>query len=66
MLLLQLVNRDFVTSTHVALPGAWPDFGGSTNGKIDGRHLPDAGFFNPCHPPESTKSTDIFSLGSIY
>ena len=42
------------------------DFGGSTNGEIDGRHLPDAGFFNPCHPPESTKSTDIFSLGSIY
>ena len=42
------------------------DFGGSTNGEIDGRHLPDAGFFNPCNPPESTKSTDIFSLGSIY
>lgn len=42
------------------------DFGGSTNGEIDGRHLPDAGFFNPCHLPESTESTDIFSLGSIY
>jgi serine/threonine protein kinase len=42
------------------------DFGGSTNGEIDGRHLPDSGFFNPCHPPESTESTDIFSLGSIY
>lgn len=22
--------------------------------------------FNPCYPPESTESTDIFSLGSIY
>ncbi|CDM33969.1 Tyrosine-protein kinase, active site [Penicillium roqueforti FM164] len=42
------------------------DFGGSTNGDIDGRHLPDARFFNPCLPPESTISTDIFSLGSIY
>lgn len=42
------------------------DFGGSTNREIDGRHLPDLGFFNPCDPPESTKSTDIFSLGSIY
>ncbi|KAL2859304.1 kinase-like domain-containing protein [Aspergillus pseudodeflectus] len=42
------------------------DFGGSTNGEIDGRHLPDSGFFNPCDPPESTKATDIFSLGSIY
>ncbi|KAJ5927874.1 hypothetical protein N7466_006830 [Penicillium verhagenii] len=42
------------------------DFGGSTNGEIDGGHLPDAGFFNPCDPPESTASTDIFSLGSIY
>ncbi|KAJ5129551.1 uncharacterized protein N7515_005590 [Penicillium bovifimosum] len=42
------------------------DFGGSTDEEIDGRHLPDAGFFNPCIPPESTKSTDIFSLGSIY
>ncbi|KAL5343523.1 kinase-like domain-containing protein [Aspergillus crustosus] len=42
------------------------DFGGSPNGEIDGRHLPDAGFFNPCNPPESTKRTDIFSLGSIY
>lgn len=42
------------------------DFGGSTNGDIDGRHLPDAGFFNPCDPPVSTRRTDIFSLGSIY
>ncbi|KAJ5550608.1 hypothetical protein N7535_001448 [Penicillium sp. DV-2018c] len=42
------------------------DFGGSTNGEIDGGHLPDAGFFNPCNPPGSTTSTDIFSLGSIY
>ena len=42
------------------------DFGGSTNGEIDGLHLPDSGFFNPCDPPESTKNTDIFSLGSIY
>ncbi|CAG8318863.1 unnamed protein product [Penicillium nalgiovense] len=25
-----------------------------------------SGFFNPCYPPESTESTDIFSLGSIY
>jgi len=41
------------------------DFGGSTNGEIDGMHLPDSGFFNPCHL-ESTESTDIFSLGSIY
>lgn len=23
-------------------------------------------FFHPCNPPESTKSTDIFSLGSTY
>lgn len=42
------------------------DFGGSTNGEIDGGHLPDSGFFNPCDPEESTESTDIFSLGSIY
>lgn len=42
------------------------DFGGSTNGDIDGRHLPDSGFFDPCNPSESTKSTDIFSLGSIF
>lgn len=42
------------------------DFGGSTNGEIDGLHLPDSGFFNPCDRPESTKNTDIFSLGSIY
>lgn len=42
------------------------DFGGSTNGEIDGRHLPDSGFFNPCHPWESTESTEIFSLESIF
>lgn len=42
------------------------DFGGSTNGDIDGGHLPDSCFFNPCSPWESAKSTDIFSLGSIY
>ncbi|KAJ5433511.1 uncharacterized protein N7458_012667 [Penicillium daleae] len=42
------------------------DFRGLINREIDSRHLPDAGFFNPYNPPESTKSTDIFSLGSIY
>lgn len=42
------------------------DFEGSTNGEIDGGHLPDFGFSNPCDPDESTESTDIFSLGSIY
>lgn len=42
------------------------DFGGSTNGEIDGGHLPDFGFSDPCGGCESTPSTDIFSLGSIY
>lgn len=42
------------------------DFGGSTNGEIDGGHLPDSGFSDPCGSWESTQSTDIFSLGSIY
>lgn len=58
---------------HTTIPGIKPeldlllcDFGGSTNGEIDGGHLPDAGFFNPCNAWESTKNTDIFSLGSIY
>jgi serine/threonine protein kinase len=41
------------------------DFGGSTNVEIDGQHLPDFGFLNPCNL-ESTENTDIFSLGSIY
>jgi serine/threonine protein kinase len=42
------------------------DFGGSTNGDIDGGHLPDSGFFNPSKPWVSTKDVDIFSLGSIF
>lgn len=33
------------------------DFGGSTNGDIDGGHLPDSGFFNPCKPWVSTEAT---------
>jgi serine/threonine protein kinase len=36
------------------------DLRGSTNGGINGRQLPDAGFFNPCNPPEPTKNTDTF------
>ncbi|CAG8207355.1 unnamed protein product [Penicillium salamii] len=42
------------------------DFGGSTCGDIDGGHLPDSGFFNPCRPWVSTEAVDIFSLGSIF
>jgi serine/threonine protein kinase len=42
------------------------DFGGSTSGTIDGGHLPDSGFFNPCKPWVSTEATDIFSLGSVF
>ncbi|KAB8259939.1 kinase-like domain-containing protein [Aspergillus pseudonomiae] len=42
------------------------DFGGSTCGDIDGGHLPDSGFFNPCWPWVSTEAVDIFSLGSIF
>ncbi|KAJ5925839.1 hypothetical protein N7454_007349 [Penicillium verhagenii] len=42
------------------------DFGGSTSGDIDGGHLPDSGFFNPCRPWVSTEEVDIFSLGSIF
>ncbi|CAG7929304.1 unnamed protein product [Penicillium olsonii] len=42
------------------------DFGGSTSGDIDGGHLPDSGFFNPCRPWVSTEAVDIFSLGSIF
>lgn len=42
------------------------DFGGSTNGDIDGGHLPDSGFFNPCKPWVSTEATDIFSPGSVF
>ncbi|KAL4747538.1 hypothetical protein BDW72DRAFT_182534 [Aspergillus terricola var. indicus] len=43
------------------------DFGGSstTNGSIDGGHLPDSGFFNPSKPWQSTIEVDIFSLGSV-
>ncbi|KAE8150252.1 kinase-like domain-containing protein [Aspergillus avenaceus] len=42
------------------------DFGGSTCGEIDGGHLPDPGFFNPCKPWMSTEAVDIFSLGSVF
>lgn len=42
------------------------DFGGSVCGDIDGGHLPDAGFFNPCRKWVSTVDTDIFSLGSVF
>ncbi|KAJ5165547.1 uncharacterized protein N7500_007377 [Penicillium coprophilum] len=42
------------------------DFGGSISGDIDGGHLPDSGFFNPCKPWVSTEAVDIFSLGSIF
>lgn len=41
------------------------DFGGLTSSTIDGRHLPNSGFFNPCKPWVSTEATDIFSLGSV-
>ncbi|KAL3470112.1 kinase-like domain-containing protein [Aspergillus californicus] len=42
------------------------DFGGLTNGGIDGGHVPDSGFFNPCKPWVSTEAMDIFSLGSVF
>jgi len=42
------------------------DFGGSTCGDIDGRHLPDSGFFDPRKSWTSTEATDIFSLGSVF
>lgn len=42
------------------------DFGGSVHGKMNGGHLPDAGFFDPRKPWVSTKQTDIFSLGSVF
>jgi serine/threonine protein kinase len=42
------------------------DFGGSTWGDIDSRHLPDSGFFDPRKPWMSTEATDIFSLGSVF
>lgn len=42
------------------------DFGGSVFGDLDGGHLPDAGFFDPRKPWESTEQTDIFSLGSVF
>lgn len=42
------------------------DFGGSTNWDVDGGHLPDSGFFNPCKPWVSTEALDIFSLGSVF
>jgi hypothetical protein len=32
---------------------------------IDGGSLPDAGFFDPNSPWESTTDSDIFSLGSV-
>ncbi|KAJ3578069.1 hypothetical protein NPX13_g2494 [Xylaria arbuscula] len=43
------------------------DFGGSTCEKLglDGKHLPDPGFFNPNSEWVSTTATDIFSVGSI-
>lgn len=45
------------------------DFGGSycktSDSIIDGKHLPDAGFFNPRNE-ESTADTDIFALASIF
>jgi hypothetical protein len=33
---------------------------------IDGGHLPESGFYNPCRPRFSTEEVDIFSLGSIF
>ncbi|KAI0810001.1 kinase-like domain-containing protein [Xylaria sp. FL0064] len=43
------------------------DFGGSTCEKLglDGKHLPDPGFFDPNSEWVSTPATDIFSVGSI-
>jgi serine/threonine protein kinase len=43
------------------------DFGGSTCERLglDGKHLPDPGFFDPNSDWISTKATDIFSIGSI-
>lgn len=40
------------------------DFGGSTNGEIDGRHLPDSGFFNPCIRQNRRKAR-IFSASDL-
>lgn len=46
------------------------DFGGSycktSDGLIDGKHLPDAGFFNPRNEWVATAATDIFALASIF
>ncbi|KZF20457.1 kinase-like protein, partial [Xylona heveae TC161] len=42
------------------------DFGGSTNGTIDGGHLPDSGFFDSRKPYKSSEAMDIFSLGSVF
>ncbi|TPX07609.1 uncharacterized protein E0L32_010708 [Thyridium curvatum] len=43
------------------------DFGGSTCEELglDGKHLPDPGFFDPSLPWESQPMTDIFSIGSL-
>lgn len=43
------------------------DFGGSTCEELglDGKHLPDPGFFDPNSKWVSTPATDIFSVGSI-
>ncbi|CAH0023476.1 unnamed protein product [Clonostachys rhizophaga] len=43
------------------------DFGGSTCAKLglDGKHLPDPGFFDPNSDWVSQTATDIFSIGSI-
>ncbi|KAB5511443.1 hypothetical protein GE09DRAFT_1180164 [Coniochaeta sp. 2T2.1] len=43
------------------------DFGGSTCEELglDGKHLPDPGFFDPNSEWVSTPATDIFSVGSI-
>ena len=43
------------------------DFGGSTCEELglDGKHLPDPGFFDPNSEWVSTPATDLFSVGSI-
>lgn len=57
-----LLHTDFKSNLDLLLC----DFGGSTSGDIDGGHLPDSGFFNPCKPWVSTETVDIFSLGSVF
>ncbi|KAH8595301.1 kinase-like domain-containing protein [Bisporella sp. PMI_857] len=52
-------------ATSTASLGIWLcDFGGSTCEELDldGRHLPDAGSFDPTQEYVSTPATDIFSL----